>query len=486
MSDSPRTPDTPDTADTAQKVYDFAAIGVGPFNLGLAALSDPVAELDGLFLDQKPEFDWHSGMMLEDAELQTPFMSDLVTLADPTSPFSFLNFLKENGRLYPFYIRERFYPLRAEFNDYCRWVSRGVGDNVRFGRRVESVEFDDGRALYTVRSTETATGRTHTDLARRLVLGTGTPPYVPPACRDLPGDAVHSSGYLYAKQDLQKKDSITVVGSGQSAAEIFYDLLQEADTHGYRLNWVTRSPRFFPLEYTKLTLEMTSPEYADHFYSLPEHKREELVASQKNLYKGIDSDVIDAIYDLLYQKSRVAAPRVRLMTNTEVTGVDHDEQAYRLELRNSDQERDFALQTEGLVLATGYRYQVPDFLEPIADRLAWDGPGRFAVRRDYRVDLAAHEGGPSAEGAGDGGAGAVYVQNAELHTHGFVSPDLGMGAYRNSCILRGMLGREPYTVERSIAFQEFGAPGSSGAGTWEGEDLTPLPADDAPLEASNR
>lgn len=482
MSDSPRASSAGNSGG-AQRVYDFVAIGVGPFNLGLAALSEPVAELDGLFLDEKPEFDWHSGMMLEDAELQTPFMSDLVTLADPTSPFSFLNYLKESGRLYPFYIRERFYPLRAEFNDYCRWVSRRLGDRVRFGRRVESVEFDDERALYLVHSTETATGRTHVAPARRLVLGTGTPPYVPGPCRDLPGDAVHSSGYLYAKQDLQKKDSITVVGSGQSAAEIFHDLLQEADIHGYRLNWVTRSPRFFPLEYTKLTLEMTSPEYTDHFYSLPEDKREELVASQKNLYKGIDSDLINAIYDLLYLKSRLGSPRVRLMTNTEVTGVRQDEQsAYRLELHNTDQGRDFALYTHGLVLATGYRYQVPDFLEPIADRLSWDGPGRFAVRRDYRVDRAAHEGGPTGDGAG-----AVYVQNAELHTHGFVSPDLGMGAYRNSCIMRGMLGREPYTVERSIAFQEFGAPGETAAGTWDGNDLVPLPVTgDAPLEASKR
>ena len=38
-------------------------------------------------------------------------MSDLVTLADPTSPYSFLNYLKEKGRLYSFYIRENFYPL---------------------------------------------------------------------------------------------------------------------------------------------------------------------------------------------------------------------------------------------------------------------------------------------------------------------------------------------------------------------------------------
>ncbi|NEE32703.1 lysine N(6)-hydroxylase/L-ornithine N(5)-oxygenase family protein, partial [Streptomyces sp. SID7982] len=75
--------------------------------------------------------------------------------------------------------------------------------------------------------------------------------------------------YLDGKAELQKKKSITLVGSGQSAAEIYYDLLSEIDTYGYRLNWVTRSPRFFPLEYTKLTLEMTSPEYIDYFHALP-------------------------------------------------------------------------------------------------------------------------------------------------------------------------------------------------------------------------
>ncbi|MEU3308957.1 SidA/IucD/PvdA family monooxygenase [Nocardiopsis sp. NPDC006832] len=442
------------------RIHDFAAIGIGPFNLGLACLSEPITELDGIFLDQKPEFDWHSGMLLEDAELQTPFMSDLVTLADPTSPYSFLNYLKETGRLYPFYIRERFYPLRAEYNDYCRWAAAKLGETVRFGQRVDGVEYDGEQGVYLLHSTDTASGESGLFRARRLVLGTGTPPYVPASCRDLPGDVVHSGDYLFAKEGLQGKRGVTVVGSGQSAAEIFHDLLQDVDTHGYELNWVTRSPRFFPLEYTKLTLEMTSPEYADHFFALPGATRDRLVASQKNLYKGIDTDVINAIYDLMYAKSRLGPLPVRLMTNTEVIGVTRDETAagYRLELRNSDQERDFALDTQGLVLATGYRYRAPAFLEAISDRLAWEDEDRFRVRRDYRVDRAAHD----ANGHGGVGvpapAGAVFVQNAELHTHGFVSPDLGMGAYRNSYILRALLGREPYAVERSIAFQEFGAP----------------------------
>lgn len=425
-------------------MHDFVAVGLGPFNLGLACLTDPIPDLDGVFLESKPDFDWHAGMLLESSTLQTPFLADLVTLADPTSRFSFVNYLKERGRLYSFYIRGNFYPTRVEYDDYCRWAA-GKLDTVRFGQHVVAVEYDADEEAYGVWAVDRSTGHTRTYRGRRLVLGTGTPPHVPEACRGLGGDAIHNSCYLEEKSALQTKDSVTVVGSGQSAAEVYYDLLRDIDTCGYALTWVTRSPRFFPLEYTKLTLEMTSPDYVDYFHGLPTATRDSLVASQKNLYKGISSELVDAIFDLLYVKNLHGTCPTRLLTNTALTGADYDADRgeYTLQFRQEEQKQDFALSTRGLVLATGYRYEVPDFLAPITHHIDWDERGRFAVRRNYRVDST--------------GAG-IFVQDAELHTHGFVTPDLGMGAYRNSCIIRELLGREHYPVETSIAFQQFAAP----------------------------
>ncbi|MEU2492409.1 lysine N(6)-hydroxylase/L-ornithine N(5)-oxygenase family protein [Streptomyces sp. NPDC007883] len=415
-------------------LHDFIGIGLGPFNLGLACLTEPVDELNGLFLESKPDFEWHSGMFLDGAHLQTPFMSDLVTLADPTSPYSFLNYLKEKGRLYSFYIRENFYPLRTEYNDYCRWAAAKLS-SIRFGTTVTRVEFEAEDEVYAVRTADGDTFR-----ARRLVLGTGTPPYVPDSCRDLDGDFVHNSRYLQAKEELRKKESITLVGSGQSAAEIYYDLLAEIDVHGYRLNWVTRSPRFFPLEYTKLTLEMTSPEYVDYFHALPEATRYRLETQQKNLFKGIDGDLINEIFDLLYQKNLDGPVPTRLLTNTALCTASYENGAYTLGLRQEEQEKDFEIRTEGLILATGYKYVTPAFLEPVLDRLRWDGQGRFDVARNYSIDTTGR---------------GVFLQNAGVHTHSITSPDLGMGAYRNAYIIAELLGREYYPVEKTIAFQEF-------------------------------
>ncbi|MBU7599759.1 lysine N(6)-hydroxylase/L-ornithine N(5)-oxygenase family protein [Streptomyces sp. P38-E01] len=424
--------------------HDFIAIGLGPFNLGLAALTEPIDELDGLFLESKPDFDWHPGMLLEHSTLQVPFLADLVTMADPTSPYSFLNYLKQSGRIYPFYIRESFYPLRNEFNDYCRWAAHQLS-TVRFGQQVTEVRYLEQDALYAVHTLESATGERRVHHARRLVLGTGTPPHLPDSCRGLGGDLLHNSDYLEHREALQAKSSITVVGSGQSAAEVYHDLLQDISVHGYHLNWVTRSPRFFPLEYTKLTLEMTSPEYVDYFHSLPPRTRDRLNAEQKHLYKGIDAALINDIFDLLYTHERRGGCPTRLLTNTALDSAEHDPATgtYTLRLHQHEQERDFTLDTEGLVLATGYRYEVPAFLSPVADRIRWDDAQRYDVARNYSIDHAGEE---------------IFVQNAELHTHGFVTPDLGMAAYRNSCIIRELLGREHYPVERSIAFQEFAAP----------------------------
>ncbi|MGW4155044.1 lysine N(6)-hydroxylase/L-ornithine N(5)-oxygenase family protein [Micromonospora chersina] len=422
--------------------HDFIAVGLGPYNLGLACLTAPIDDLDGLFLEARDDVDWHPGMLLESAHLQTPFLADLVTLADPTSPYSFLSYLKETGRLYPFYIRENFFPLRAEFDAYCRWAAAKL-PAVRFGHEVTAIEHDPADDRYVVHAR--VGGRQVTHRARRLVLGTGTPPHVPPACAGLGGDVIHNSRYREHRATLRGKRSITIVGSGQSAAEIYHDLLADIDSHGYQLNWVTRSPRFFPLEYTKLTLEMTSPDYVDYFHALSEPTRYRLEAEQKGLFKGIDAELINAIYDLLYVKSVGGPVPTRLLTNTELTDAAYDPArgTYTLGLHHVEQGRDLTLETEGLVLATGYRYRVPAFLDPIRDRLRFDGHGRFDVARNYSIDHAGRR---------------VFLQNAGTHTHSVTSPDLGMGPYRNSWIIRELTGREHYPIEKSIAFQEFGAP----------------------------
>ncbi|TGD57023.1 lysine N(6)-hydroxylase/L-ornithine N(5)-oxygenase family protein [Flavobacterium humi] len=422
--------------------YDFIAIGVGPFNLGLACLTAPIANLNGLFFDKNDSFNWHPGMLLQDTTLQIPFLADLVTLADPTNPFSFLNYAKEKGKMYSFYIREDFLLLRNEYNQYCQWAAAKL-PNIHFNTEVTHIDYDAIHKLYIVTTQCTQTKAATIYTAKKLVLGTGTVPYIPKSCQGLKGKAIHSSEYLQHKEHLQSQKEITIMGSGQSAAEIFNDLLQEIEIHGYKLHWITRSPRFFPMDYSKLTLEMTSPEYVDYFYQLPSQKREDLLARQKHLYKGINKDLIDGIFTSIYTKKISHDIKISLKTNSECTKAIYDptSEAFKLEFYHDELHKRYRHTTNALVLASGYHYQLPGFIKGIASRIRWDEKGRFDAHRNYAIDTAGNE---------------IFVQNAELHTHGFVTPDLGMACYRNSYIIRELTGVEHYPIETRIAFQQFG------------------------------
>ena len=421
------------------KTYDIIGVGIGPFNLGLAAILDPVDSVSALFLDQADGFDWHPGLMLDNATLQVPFMADLVTMADPTSKYSFLNFLKETDRLYKFYIREDFFILRKEYNLYCQWAANQL-QSCQFGKKVESMSFDETEQVFIIDVLDLKNNDVEQYFAKKIVLGTGTQPGLPAFMegKNFP-NVIHTSEYLNHKDEILNASSVSIIGSGQSAAEIFQDLLPETE-NGFFMSWFTRPDRFFPMEYSKLTLELTSPEYVDHFYNMPSSQRKAVLAKQPPLYKGINFDLINDIFDTLYGMSVGNTPlNVALKPSCQLDNITPEGNSYALNFTHVQDNATFTHISDYIILATGYKYKEPKFLKGIENLIQRTEDGLFEVSRYYTVDEAEN----------------IFVQNAELHTHGFVTPDLGMGAYRNALIINAIAGKEVYKVEKRIAFQEF-------------------------------
>jgi len=422
-----------------EPIYNVIGIGIGPFNLGLAALCDPIPELKTLFLDQKDGFNWHPGLMIDHVTLQTPFLCDCVSMADPTNRLSLLNYLKITGRLYKFFIRENFFIPRKEYNRYCQWVIEQL-PQCRFSTQVLDIRFEDG--LYLVTAIHTKTKEKTVFRTERLVLGTGTQPHIPSFIPKDDPRILHTGSYLYRKDELLSKGrKIAVIGSGQSAAEVFYDLLQNRsmDTE---LGWYSRPDRFFPMEYSKLTLELTSPDYVDYFYNRNPQAKKVILNKQQSQFKGINYDLINDIYDFIYDLNiDNADPNLKIIPNSQLNRVDNSsDQFIHLEFTQLEQEIPYEQQADYLILGTGYRYHEPAFLENIQSRIKRDANGLFDVNRNYSID---HNGGE------------IYVLHAEVHTHSYISTDLGMAAYRNSFIINDILGREYYPIEKKIAFQDF-------------------------------
>lgn len=424
-------------------IYDILGIGIGPFNLGMAALCANIPSLKTIFIEERSSFDWHPGMMIEGTKLQVPFHADLVTLANPQSPFSYLCYLKARRRLFRFTIREEYFPLRKEYNDYCRWVCSQLG-NLAFGYHCEKIYYDEEHKLYAIHCTRIATGELKVYYTKHLILGVGSTPYIPDCIHQSHPHIFHSAHYLPNKKLISDKQQVTIIGSGQSAAEIFYDLLAEVEKNSFQLNWYTRSPRFFPMDYSKLTLEMTSPDYLRYFYRLTPAMKEKVLAGQSGLYKGINHSLITAIYDRLYAiglDNAVGKLPVHLQGNSCLTSVSFDkENKINCRFLQMETQRVFQQTTDILILATGYHRKLPPFLEPVRKYIHWDDQGRYAVKENYCIDDKE----------------SLFVQNAELHTHGFNAPDLGMGPYRNAVILNTILGYTHFDIEKEVAFQSFG------------------------------
>ncbi|MFD9484247.1 lysine N(6)-hydroxylase/L-ornithine N(5)-oxygenase family protein [Streptomyces sp. NPDC059991] len=435
--------------------HDLVGIGVGPFNLSLAALAHGVpGGLSAAFYEQRRAFHWHPGLLIDGATLQVPFLADLVTLADPASPWSFLNYLRHRERLFPFYFAERFHIQRTEYDAYCRWVSESL-PGMHFGHQVDAVRWNPEREVFEVDFTQLdihgqaeALGRA---FARNLVLGVGTEPYVPEPLKPL-ADApavpvIHSADYLDHRERFLAADHITVVGSGQSGAEVFLDLLRNRPAGRERITWLARTETFAPMEYSKLGLEHFTPDYTRYFHALTEPVRDELVPRQWQLHKGIDADTIAAIHDELYRRTQhggwpdaTLTPGVSVRTAGRVATTKVE-----LHLEHAQQGVRSRLTTDAVILATGYRERpLARMLSGLDPYMRLDSSERPRIDADFRLVLDSSV------------TGAVYVQNAEKHTHGVGAPDLGLAAWRSAAILNSLTGKEPYPLPQRTAFTTFG------------------------------
>src|SRR4030095_8712548 len=149
--------------------------------------------------------------------MQTEFYRDLVTPIDPTNRFSFLNYLKSNGRLDQFICSSSIWPTRREFEDYFNWVAKQIADII-FAATVQSVEYDPEANLFIVEAEHGSGSRVATQhKSRHIVLGSGSHADSAIVGSGV-GHVVHVSALL--RFDFPNPSRrILVIGGGQSAAE---------------------------------------------------------------------------------------------------------------------------------------------------------------------------------------------------------------------------------------------------------------------------
>ncbi|EPJ86753.1 L-ornithine N5-oxygenase [Pseudomonas sp. CFII64] len=373
-------------------VHDLIGIGFGPSNLALAIAlqerGEAAGALDVLFLDKQADYRWHGNTLVTQSELQISFLKDLVTLRNPTSPFSFVNYLKQHGRLVDFINLGTFYPCRMEYNDYLRWVAGQFGEQSRYGEEVTAIEpvlHKNKVEALRVLSRDTQ-GQNHVRTTRSVVVSPGGTPRIPEAFTGLKNDGrvFHHSQYLerMAKQACVngKPMRIAIIGGGQSAAEAFIDLNDSFPS--VQVDMILRGSALKPADDSPFVNEVFSPEFTDLMFSQDGAQREQMIREYHSTnYSVVDIDLIERIYGVFYRQKVSGIARHAFHSLTTVETATATAQGVEMVMRNLASNDSKTQVYDAVVLATGYERQLHrHLLAPLAEYM-----GDFEVSRDYRI-----------------------------------------------------------------------------------------------------
>jgi L-ornithine N5-oxygenase len=415
----------PALSGSAGEILDIVGVGFGPSNLALAiaidehnarSASDP---LTARFIERQPQFGWHRGMLIEDATMQVSYLKDLVTPRSPTSPFSFVSYLHDRGRLLDFINYGSSFPTRVEFHDYLEWAASVFAAQVDYGTEVIGIKpLDGGR---TGECLEVVTGgpdaATARVRARNIVVATGLQPHLPEGV--CPGARIwHSCDLLSKAAMLTAPERLTVVGAGQSAAEAvdyLYRTFPSAEVCAVFARY-----GYSPADDTSFANRVFDPSAVDDFFHAPEGVKKMILGYHANTnYSVVDPQLIDELYRRHYREKVTGRERLRFLNVSRIA--DAVEVNGRIELAVEsmiDSSRE-VLTTDLVVYATGYRPSDPcHLLGGLAAACHRDPTGRLEIRRDYRI------------ATDDTFAAGVYVQGATEHSHGLSSTLLSNTAVR--------------------------------------------------------
>lgn len=420
--------------------YDVIGLGFGPANLAIAIAleEDTRVREHGLrycFLEQKPAFEWHGGMLLDDSRMQISFLKDLATLRNPASRYTFINYLHQQRRLESFINISTFTPSRLEYNDYLRWAAGHFGERVHYGEQVIAVEpqLEAGEVKRVKVISRLADGRTRSRVTRNLVVSIGGEAAVPEVFQPLKGDArvIHSSAYLERIQQHPAPRRLAVIGSGQSAAEIFNDLCSRYPEAEVAM--VMRAQAMRPADDSPFVNEIFDPAFTDVVYGQAPEARESFIqANAQTNYSVVNLDLIESIYQRLYRQKITGHAPYSLLAQRRIEAVNAEERGVRLTLQGPEgrEERLF----DAVILATGYRRD--GYKRLLAGLNGYLGEG---VARDYRLRC------PAQMRAG------IYLQGCCEASHGLSDTLLSVLAIRSQEVVDALLDNRRQRQSQGVA-----------------------------------
>lgn len=418
------------------EMHNLVGIGFGPSHIGLAVslyedYKDETLGKKIIFFEAKDKHGWHHPMMLPNAKMQISFMKDLCFLRNPKSHFTFVNYLHEHRRLGSFANLRDFNPSRKEFDDYLRWVAGHFSHVTRYSSLVHSVlpVVENGQVTaLDVAVRDTRTGKVETVRTQNLAIAIGGEQAMPVQC-DSP-HVFHSSKFLekLPGYDEIRRYRFLVVGSGQSAAEIYRHLISH-----YRHSdvWVASSGiGFKQADDSEYINEVFNNDMVDRVFHLDPVNRQKLIQKHFDTnYSVADLNIIQDLYREEYEATiGDDVERFGVLKFKRLADVVERNHALCATLTSTLDEESIELEVDVIICATGYTRKnnlaLLDALKPY-----WIEPSEGpSLSRHYALQTT------------ENFKPNVYIQGMSEHTHGLSDTLLSVISRRSHEVSREIVG----------------------------------------------
>ncbi|HBL4909226.1 TPA: SidA/IucD/PvdA family monooxygenase, partial [Enterobacter hormaechei] len=272
-------------------------------------------------------------------------------------------------------------------------------------------------------------------LARHVCVGIGKQINLPDCVTAQDDTCFHASEMMLRTPDLAGK-RVTVVGGGQSGADLFLNIFRGEWGQPLSLNWVSRRNNYNALDEAAFANEYFTPEYVDSFSTLGDDARRQMLQEQKMTSDGITTESLLAIYRAMYHRFEVLRekPWAHLMPSRSVTALTRQETGHRLSIQHHLDGGREQLESDVVIFATGYRAVQPAFLAPLSSRLRLDEDEAFCINNDFTLEWD----GPQSN--------RLFAVNAGMHRLGIAEPQLSLMAWRAARILNRAHDAEPFEL----------------------------------------
>lgn len=408
------------------KTYDLVGLGIGVFNLSLAALLEKTS-VAACFLDKKTNFTWHSELIFKDSTMQTSYLKDLVSPVDPTNPNSFLNYLVQKGLFYSFLNAGRTSVTRKEFEAYCQWTSENLSSKLHFNHDIVSVKYEN--QLFHI---ETNHGKF---VAKNICVGTGLTPYIPDFAQHLIGENIfHAKSNQLVNANFSGK-RVVIVGGGQTGIEIFRNGMNGQWGQAQSIQLISGRANLEPLDNSPFVNEYFTPSYVNEFLQLEQSSKDPIVHYQKLASDGNTPEYLELLYNDLYQMKYVNqdSRTLEILPYRRVENINkQNDNSYTLAIRNGFSKTMEELSADIIILCTGFKSTLPQCIEPLKNLLNLDSLGRLKINGTFEVQW---------EHSADN---KIFAVNFNRHGHGISEPQTSLMAWRSATIVNTLCQQEIY------------------------------------------